>query len=191
MIRCVFYQKRDMKQSIELNPISRITASALGEPGNRTFYLQARKGSQLVTLLCEKEQVRALAAALEQMLDELKRNYPKGANFMRLTMDMSLEEPVTPEFRVGQMGLGYDSDNDLVVILARELVPEDTDPEDAFTARFFCSRAQVDVFVRQAHEVVSKGRPICALCGKPMDADGNVEGFCPRRNGHADEIVFA
>ena len=93
-MRRVFNQKRDMKQSIELNPISRITASALGEPGNRTFYLQARKGSQLVTLLCEKEQVRALAAALEQMLDELKRNYPKGANFMRLTMDMSLEEPV-------------------------------------------------------------------------------------------------
>lgn len=180
-----------MKRSIELNPVSRITANAIGEPGNRTFYIQARKSNQVVTLLCEKDQVRALATALEQMLEELKKNYPKGANFMRLTMDMSLEEPISPEFRVGQMGLGYDSDNDLVVILARELVPEDTDPEEADTARFFCSRAQIDAFARHAQDVVAKGRPICALCGKPMDADGNVQGFCPRRNGHSDEIVFA
>jgi hypothetical protein len=77
------------------------------------------------------------------------------------------------------------------VIVVSELVPEDVEPEDASTARFFCSRAQVDALSKHGVEVVSKGRPICALCGKPMDAEGNVQGFCPRRNGHADEIVFA
>jgi uncharacterized repeat protein (TIGR03847 family) len=176
---------------IELNPVSRITLNAIGEPGNRTFYIQARKGSSLVTLVCEKEQVSALALALQQLLEDLRVKYPKGANYMRLTMDMDLEEPFAPEFRVGQMGLGYDEENDLIVIVARELLPEDVEPDEASTVRFFCSRAQVDALSRHGVEVVAKGRPICPLCGKPMDPEGNVAGFCPRRNGHADEIVFA
>ena len=181
-----------MARTIDLNPVSKITANALGEPGNRTFYIQARKGPNLVTLLCEKEQVRALSTALEQMLDDLKTRYPKGANYMRQVMDMSLEEPVSPEFRVGTLGLGYDEENDLVVIVARELQADDEESEEnTLTARFFCTRAQMDTLIRHAQEVVSKGRPICALCGKAMDADGNVQGFCPRRNGHSDEIVFA
>src|SRR5437879_916981 len=118
------------KSAIELNPISRITADAVGEPGHRTFYVQARKSQTMVTLLCEKEQVQALSVAIQQMLDELKGKYPKGANFMQLQMDMSLEEPITPEYRIGQMGLGYDEEHDLIVLVARELVPEDVNEED-------------------------------------------------------------
>jgi uncharacterized repeat protein (TIGR03847 family) len=178
-------------RSIELNPVSRITVNAIGEPGSRTFYMQARRGGTLVTLVCEKEQISALCLALQQWIDDLRVKHPKGANFMRLTMDMELEQPFTPEFRVGQMGLGYDEENDLIVLVMRELLPADVEQEEASTARFFCSRAQAEVLSRQGAEVVAKGRPICTLCGKPMDIDGNVQGFCPRRNGHADEIVFA
>jgi uncharacterized repeat protein (TIGR03847 family) len=177
------------KRVIELNPVIRITADAVGEPGSRIFYVQARKGSVLVTLLCEKEQVRALAEAARQMLDELKGKYPKGANYMQLQMDMSLEEPLTPDFRIGQMGLGYDEENDLIVIVARELTPEDVDQEEASVARFFCSRAQVDALFRHALEVVARGRPVCPLCGRPMDRA--ADHFCPRSNGHADELVVA
>ncbi len=176
---------------IELNPITRITANAIGEPGSRTFYLQGRKGSNLITLVAEKEQISALCLALQQLLDDLRTKHPKGANFMRLTMDMDLEQPFTPEFRVGRLGLGYDEDSDLIVIVASELLAEDVQQDEAATVRFFCSRAQIDAFSRHGMDIVSKGRPICALCGKPMDSDGNVIGFCPRRNGHADEIVFA
>lgn len=79
----------------------------------------------------------------------------------------------------------------MIVLVVSELLPEDMEQEDASTVRFFCSRAQIDALSRHGMEVVSKGRPLCPLCGKPMDADGNVIGFCPRRNGHADEIVFA
>jgi uncharacterized repeat protein (TIGR03847 family) len=172
--------------------VARITANALGEPGSRTFYLQARKGATLLTLLCEKEQVRALALALQQMLEDLKKTHPKGANYMRQVLDMSLEEPVSPDFRVGKLGLGYDDENDLMVLVASEMPVDDEASEDTLlSARFFCTRAQMDALARHAEEVVAKGRPICAMCGKPMDADGNVQGFCPRRNGHADEIVFA
>jgi len=178
-------------RSFELNPVTRITASAIGDPGQRTFYLQARKGSNMVTLVAEKEQISALSLALQQMLEDLHTKHPKGSNFMRLTMDMELEQPFTPEFRIGRLGLGYDEENDLLVIVATELLPEEMEQEDASSCRFFCSRAQVDALARHGIDVVSKGRPVCALCGKPMDADGNVIGFCPRRNGHADEVVFA
>ncbi len=177
------------KSTIELNPVTRITADAVGEPGHRTFYVQARKGQTLVTLLCEKEQVRALSTAIQQMLDELKTKYPKGANFMRLQMEMGLEEPINPEYRIGQMGLGYDEEHDLVVLVARELVGEDASEDDAAVAKFFCSRAQIEALSRQAADVVSRGRPICPLCQKPIDKD--LEHFCPRSNGHADEVVFA
>jgi uncharacterized repeat protein (TIGR03847 family) len=178
-------------QSIEVNPCSRITIDAIGEPGNRTFYIQARKGAQIVTLICEKETASSLALALQQLLEDLREKYPSGANFMKIVADMSLDEPIAPEFRVGQLGLGYDESRDLVVIFARELISEEIDPNEASTVRLFCSRAQVDALSKHTLEVVSKGRPICALCGKPMDPDGNVIGFCPRRNGHADELVFA
>ncbi len=177
------------KRSLELNPVTRITADAVGEPGHRTFYVQARKGQALITLLCEKEQVQALGVAIQQMLDELKTKYPKGANFMQLQMDMTLEEPLAPEYRIGQMGLGYDEDHDLIVLVARELVPEDTNEEEASVTRFFCSRAQMEALSRHTSDVVSRGRPICPLCQKPIDKD--VEHFCPRSNGHADEVVFA
>ncbi|HEY3342652.1 MAG TPA: DUF3090 family protein, partial [Anaerolineae bacterium] len=118
-----------------------------------------------------------------------KTKYPKGANFMQLQMDMGLEDPLTPEYRIGQMGLGYDEDHDLIVLVARELVPEDVNEDDASVARFFCSRAQMEALGRQASEVVSRGRPVCPLCQKPLDKD--LEHFCPRSNGHADEVVFA
>lgn len=181
---------------IELNPASRITTDALGEPGNRTFFLQARKGARLITMLCEKEQVRALGLAIQEMIEDLRKRYPKGARFMQLQMDMSLEEPVVADFRVEQMGLGYDEDNDLIVLVVKELASAEgeaasEEEETGTVVRIFASRAQMEVLSRQAADVVARGRPICPLCGKPMDAEGNVIGFCPRRNGHADEIVFA
>ena len=177
------------KSTIELNPVTRITTDAVGEPGHRTFYVQARKGAALVTLLCEKEQVRALGVAIQQMIEELRTKYPKGAGFMQLQMDMGLEEPITPEYRVGQMGLGYDEEHDLMVLVARELVPDEVDEEDASVTKFFCSRAQMDAMCRQSTDIVARGRPVCPLCQKPLDKE--LEHFCPRSNGHADEIVFA
>lgn len=179
-----------MGRVIELNPVQRITVNAVGEPGSRTFYAQARKGRELVTLLCEKEQVRELCNVLQQMLDELRRKFPKGANFMQITADMDLEEPIVPEFRVGQIGLGYDEDRDLIVIVAKELAADDDD-ENAATARLFGTRAQMDALARHGMDVVARGRPICPLCGKPMTSEDGEHGFCPRRNGHSDEIVFA
>src|SRR4028119_298351 len=80
----------------DFDPVDRITTGALGEPGQRTFYLQARSGRQLLSLVVEKEQVRALAEAVEQLLENLSERNPLLSTSEDLIgfNDMALEEPV-------------------------------------------------------------------------------------------------
>lgn len=167
----------------DLNPVTHITADAVGEPGQRTFYIQARQGSRLVTLLCEKQQVAALALGIEQLLEQIAQKDASlvGRSDEVLDIDMSLDEPLDPAFRVGQMGLGYDEDRNLLVLVAQELLPEGEDPSTASSARFWGTPVQMRTMARHAAQVVAAGRPICPLCGAPIDPEGH---FCPRRNGH-------
>ena len=167
----------------DLKSISRITATAEGLPGHRTFYLQARDGDKLFTLLCEKEQVAALAAGIEQLLDELEEKQPGSEEKTVIPdSDLELEQPLDPVFRVGQLGLGYDEEAKAVVLIAYEVAEsEDTDPETLAVARFWASRSQVRALGRHGAAVVVAGRPACPLCGEPMDPEGHI---CPKKNGH-------
>jgi uncharacterized repeat protein (TIGR03847 family) len=166
----------------ELNPVDRITAGALGPPGKRVFYLQARKGEQLVTLVVEKQQVQALAIGVEQLLGDLQQKFPNlpEASGEVAAAPMELEQPIDPAFRVGQLGVGYDEVNDLLVVVAREIQEEGADVEAATTARFWGSREQIRAACRWGLEIASRGRPICGNCGEPIDPEGH---FCPKRNG--------
>jgi uncharacterized repeat protein (TIGR03847 family) len=92
--------------------------------------------------------------------------------------DLVLQEPIEPLFRVGQMGLGYDEDADMLIIVAQELTD---DSEEMSVARFWASRAQMKALSEHSLEVVEAGRPVCPLCDNPIDPEGH---FCPRRNGH-------
>ncbi len=172
----------------DLNPITHITAGAVGEPGERVFYIQARQDARMVTLLCEKQQVAALALGVEQLLEQLAEKNPEriGPLDQILDVDMTLEEPLEPAFRVGQMGLGYDEDRNLLVLVAQELMSEDADPATASSARFWGTAVQMRTMARHAQNVVAAGRPLCPLCGAPMDPEGH---FCPRKNGHSRPVL--
>ncbi|MFQ5407029.1 MAG: DUF3090 family protein [Anaerolineales bacterium] len=173
-----------MGQEIELSPVTRITANCVGPPGKRTFYIQARKDDEIVTLLCEKFQVQQLAAGIEQFVTELQEKFPDlpVAVVDYLEAEMELEEPLEPLFRVGQMGLGYDAENDLLVLVAQELVDEeDGDEADSSSARLWASRSQMLSMGAYGSQVAAQGRPICGNCLQPMEPEGH---FCPRRNGH-------
>jgi uncharacterized repeat protein (TIGR03847 family) len=175
--------------SFELDPVTRIAAGAVGEPGQRIFYLQARSQDQVVTLLVEKEQVRALAVSIEQMLDALPE--PTEAEAEVAPGEADIEEPLLPEWRVGPMALHYDEARDRIVLIASEALPPDEDADDpeiepevspdAATARFVATRAQARALAEHSGEVVEAGRPRCRFCGFPMDADGHT---CPAMNGH-------
>jgi uncharacterized repeat protein (TIGR03847 family) len=166
----------------DLNPVDRITTDAIGEPGNRVFYLQARKGQRQVTLLCEKEHIAALALATEEVLLALAEGNadhvvePDPA----IHEGMDLEYPLEPVFRLGQVNLGYDEVSQLLVVIAYELLEEDSEATPS-VARFWATPAQMRAFSIHGQEVVASGRPSCPMCGEPMDPEGH---FCPRRNGH-------
>src|SRR5438105_3632580 len=97
---------------IELDPVDRITAGALGEPGARAFYLQGRKGDRLLTILVEKQQVQLLAASVVEILARVGKETGQG-----LPDDaMELEEPVSPEWRAGRLSISYREDRDLVIL---------------------------------------------------------------------------
>jgi uncharacterized repeat protein (TIGR03847 family) len=167
----------------ELNPVTHITTGFIGQPGKRVFYLQAQKGREVVTLIVEKQQVEALAQGIEQFLAELKEKFPDlpDATSDYTPEKMALKVPLDPAFRVGQLGLGYDQDHDLLVLVAQEVIVEERSPDEAGTARFFASRSQMMALSEHALVVVKQGRPTCGMCGQPIDPEGH---FCPRRNGH-------
>ncbi len=168
---------------MDLNPVTSITTDAIGKPGERVFYLQGRQEEKTITLLIEKIQIQSLAVGVEQFLDEINKKYPDlpdaGGDF--LEKQMHIDPPVDPLFRVGEIGLGYDQDNDLMVLVAREATTEGSDPEEGGVVRFWCSRSQIRALVNWGMEVASHGRPICPQCGEPMDPEGH---FCPKKNGH-------
>jgi uncharacterized repeat protein (TIGR03847 family) len=168
---------------IDLNPVTHITTDAIGQPGKRVFYLQGWQNERTITLIVEKVQIQTLAMGLEQFYAELSQQYPDLSEAPPDFVEekMHITPPVDPLFRVGEMGLGYDADKDQVVLVARELVGEEEDPEEAGTVRFWCSRAQIRAMCRWGLEVAARGRTICPQCGEPMDPAGH---FCPKRNGH-------
>jgi uncharacterized repeat protein (TIGR03847 family) len=175
--------------SRELDPVTRLTADAVGEPGQRTFYLQAAdaRGDQ-VTLLVEKEQVRRLAENLQAWLPELAAGRPEDPAEAAAAEagELALSEPLEPDFRVGQLSLQYDPERDRVVVVATELqaVEEDEDPADLpepAEVRLFVTRPQLRVLARHGSQVVARGRPLCPLCGNPLDPTGHI---CPAQNGH-------
>lgn len=168
-----------MASQIELNPSTHLTIGTVGVPGKRTFYLQGGRGSQIVSLVIEKQQAALLAGSLESFLEELARKHPNARSGTEpFWNDMRLREPIEELFRVGNMGLGYDEDDDQVVIIAYELVDEGDEPN---VVSFWASRPQIMSLVKHTNDVVQAGRPICGNCGQPIDAEGH---FCPQRNGH-------
>jgi uncharacterized repeat protein (TIGR03847 family) len=168
---------------LDLRPVTHLTTDAIGQPGKRVFYIQGWQGERTITLIVEKIQIQSLAVGLEQFLAEINEKYPDlpeaSADFVE--EQMRIHPPVDPLFRVGELGLGYDTENDLVVLITRELVPEDKDAEDASVVRFWCKRAQIRAMCHWGMEVASRGRPTCPQCGQPMDPEGH---FCPKKNGH-------
>jgi len=181
---------------VELGPVDRITAGAVGEPGDRTFYLQARAGQRLVTLLVEKQQVELLAASIVDILERVGEETEEGpaeegpAEEGPAEEELELEEPLEPEWRVGKLSIGYAEDRDLFLLELEELLPDEEaeeevlseieEPEPA-TIRLYATREQMLALSRHGIAVAARGRPACRFCGNPIDPEGHT---CPAMNGH-------
>ena len=181
------------KYTYDLNPVQHIIADAIGEPGKRTFFLQARAGKQLVSVVLEKQEVANLAISILQMLEELSEKHPDLPPVTNKKKTLFAESPVEPFFRVGQLMVGYDDDEDTLWVVAKALIVNDTgavvdpDDDDVPAVRFVATREQMRAMSDHALEIISKGRPTCPLCGRPIDREGH---FCPRSDGQAMPIIF-
>ena len=181
------------RQLYVFDPPERFVAGTVGQPGDRTFYLQASGGGRTVSVALEKVQVAVLAERLEELLAEVRR---RGVGEVPVVAPRELEDtapldaPVEEEFRVGTMGLAWDGDDDRVVVealaqqdpdAATEVEPLSDDDEgpDALRVRITAEAARA--FVVRAQRVVAAGRPPCPLCNLPLDPEGHI---CPRQNGH-------
>ncbi len=174
-----------MSSEYEFDPADFITVGTIGAPGERIFHLQAGEGSHLLTLIIEKEQAGALSESISKILAEVAEKFSRLTDAANLQdKDVDLREPILPVFRVGQMGLGYDEENDRLILVLNELLPEDA-PDEPRVARFSATREQMAILSQQAAHMVAGGRPICGNCGRPIDPE---EHFCPPSNGHRKPV---
>jgi uncharacterized repeat protein (TIGR03847 family) len=186
-------------------PPERFVAGTVGEPGDRTFFLQARGGGRVVSVALEKVQVSLLAEKLEELLIEANKRF--GVTLPEAPVlsghdNEPLDTPVDEEFRVGTLGLAFDVDTSTVVIEAIEAgeaeveielgedTPdsdddddeEDDEPDDDLDRlRVRLTPEATRAFIDRARRVVAAGRPPCPLCGQPLDPAGHL---CPRHNGY-------
>jgi uncharacterized repeat protein (TIGR03847 family) len=177
----------------------RFVAGTVGQPGERTFFLQAREGNRITSVACEKQQVSVLAEHLDRVLDEVLRrsagvvDVPPASSQARDTGP--LDAPINEEFRVGTMTIAWDPSIDRIVIElfsnvdeddeaeeptpATAAEPDEIDADEVFVVKITASYARD--FVARAQALVAAGRPSCPFCLQPMDPHGHV---CPRANGY-------
>lgn len=187
---------------MDLERVDRITAGAVGEPGERTFFLQARQGDRSVTILVEKEQVELLGTSILEILATVGRETGEGPP----SEELGLEPPLEPLWRAGRLSIGYAEERDLMLLEIEELVEledepedeqdeaddeteEDTEPlaetegPDPDRVRIWATREQMFALARHGAAVAERGRPRCRFCGNPIDPEGHM---CPAMNGHRE-----
>ncbi len=168
-----------MSGFFEFDGATAFTAGAIGEPGQRVFFIQVRADSRRVTLKCEKQQVATISQYLRQLLADAP-----DAHDRPLENTMQVATPIEVEFVLGTVGLAYDQRNDRLVLQLDEISPTDEngEPDPDFEpgrVRAFITRGQAAAFCEHADDVVASGRPLCVFCARPINIDGHM---CPRMN---------
>lgn len=169
----------------------RFVCGTVGDPGARTFFLQAVQGQRVVSVALEKVQVAVLAERMGAILAELERrgvtelpeSAPAGDD------ERPLDEPLREEFRVDTLTIAWDGDEDALLVEARseseqaeeqpEVADDAEDGPDVVRVRLAPDMALG--FVRRSARVLAAGRPPCPFCGQPLDPTGHI---CPRKNGY-------
>lgn len=178
------------------DPPERFVAGTVGQPGQRTFFLQARAGASVTSVALEKQQVAVLATRIDELLDEvMKAGAAEGTIPAVAPLDLEdtdpLEQPIVEEFRAGTMTLSWDPADERIVV---EVFPfseegvaapdqpeeeiEEPEPDEILLVRLPAGLARA--FSKRAQSVVGAGRQPCPFCGGPVDPDGHL---CPRANG--------
>jgi uncharacterized repeat protein (TIGR03847 family) len=175
----------------EFNPVERFVAGTVGVPGERTFFIQARTGSRIVSVVVDKSQVIALGERTKIMLREIKKSDPAIIIKSNVVDDAPLEQPIFEEFRAGVIAMAWDAENSVIVYELREITSgeESTDDVAVFDEedlssdllRVHVSPEQASAFSKRCLTLANAGRTPCPFCAIPIDPNGHL---CPRANGY-------
>lgn len=167
--------------------LSRFTVGTIGLPGERTFFIQIRKGTEVLSASIEKSQVAAMSERIHYMLKEIRLAHPLTERPILIRDSLPLDTPVMDEFRIGSIAIFYDEDSELIQIDLRELnfnsedVHDEETSDDVEILRIFITATQALIFSDRADLVVAAGRQPCPFCGLPIDPQGHL---CARANGY-------
>ncbi|KIH96820.1 hypothetical protein LP52_22555 [Streptomonospora alba] len=187
----------------EYDPPERFVAGTVGQPGERTFFLQAAASGRVTSAVVEKAQVSALAERIEELLEEVRQRFgePLESGEAAEQDDGPLEQPIEEDFRVGTLALAWDAESSRVIIEAQQIDESEDEsesegesesdedvavfaedvPEGRDVLRVHLTAEAARAFAGRAMKVVAAGRPNCPLCGQPLDPEGHI---CPRQNGY-------
>jgi uncharacterized repeat protein (TIGR03847 family) len=157
--------------------VTLLEAEALGKPGERTFRLRIGAPSDSASLWLEKEQLQALSLAVRHILSQRRASErPTPEEQPPAPADFAAQPAV--DFKVGRLSLGYDESEESFTLFAHDL---EADPEGPPTFTCEATAAQARALSDEISRIVAAGRPVCYLCGQPIEAGHHV---CPRSNGH-------
>jgi uncharacterized repeat protein (TIGR03847 family) len=175
----------------EFNPVERFVAGTVGVPGERTFFIQARTGPRVVSVVVDKSQVIALGERTKIMLREIKKSDPTIIIRSDEIDDAPLEQPIFEEFRAGVIAMAWDADNTVIVYELREMTSTDSGQDEdvmfdeselsADLLRVHVTPTQAAAFAKRCLSLASAGRTPCPFCAIPIDPSGHL---CPRANGY-------
>ena len=138
--------------------LDEIQPEAIGVPGQRRFRMLLRRGNRTASLWMEKEQLAALAQAVDELLGQMPE---AGLGRSESLATNYFPQPYEVETQVGRLSLGYDESAQLFVLLVYSLEAEENDDE---IVRSRLTRGQFERFSQEAMSVVMAGRPRCPRC---------------------------
>jgi uncharacterized repeat protein (TIGR03847 family) len=162
-----------------LGRVSVLHAVSVGSPGDRRFHILAESSyGDRAILWMEKEQLFNLAMALKRIIAIVSQQAEEG------NAESAPAEPVTSvdgplDLQVGRLDVGYDEGLSLYLIAT---YGREDDDDSMASVSLMATRSDADAFADQAFSVCASGRPLCPLCGVPIDA--GEQHICPKHNGH-------
>jgi uncharacterized repeat protein (TIGR03847 family) len=165
--------------TVDFGTARAIDARAHGEPGSRTFQLRILgANNESASLWLEKQQLTQLSLALSQVLAQLGRVQEPPEDIP------GFPESAGAEFRVGRIGIGLDPSTGTVSLHFFDIARgEDEDDPDV---RVRVTSAACAGLNSRLQEIIASGRPLCPLCGAPLDPGGHA---CIRSNGHSKQPI--
>ncbi len=161
---------------------NRCVVGTVGEPGNRLFIIQVSQGNALASVAVEKQQVQVLARRIRAILEQLEGLGQAAVSKVQVRDRGPLDAPIEVEFRVGAIGLAWDSGRQAIQLelFSMQLGEESDDDANVLLQLWLTPRRAME-FALRGEEVAAAGRPACPLCAQPLDAGGHI---CPRSNGY-------